>query len=185
MSLKIHWNWMLKTYSKYKHTKMKNAPYNHLATKMAECNIIQSFIDQLVELFGLDDLGIWFTPLRTCEKAGWFGGSNGTFSLLSIETTSFIVGLSSAFSCTQRSAILTYLINISLEGTSSKTGSINSNTLSLVHKSHTLTSTHTKLVNKLDIFHWKTYASLIKPWIGCRNFVFQTPLLCRGRPYFW
>ena len=36
--------------------------------------------------------------LLTCEKAGCFGGGSGAVSLISIETTSDMVGLSSALS---------------------------------------------------------------------------------------
>lgn len=67
-------------------------------------------------------------------------------SFLSMESTSDMVGLSSALSCTQRSAMFTYLESICLlqDASSNSTGSINSNTLFLVHRSHAYTATAKK-----------------------------------------
>lgn len=83
----------------------------------------------------------------TCEYAGCFGGGNVAASFLSMESTSDMVGLSSALSCTQRSAMFTYLESICLllDASFNNTGSINSNNLLLVHRSHAFTTRVIKL----------------------------------------
>lgn len=90
--------------------------------------------------------------LLTCEYAGCFGGGNVAASFLSMESTSDMVGLSSALSCTQRSAMFTYLESICMlqDASSNSTGSTNSNTLLLVHRSHAYTATAKKLRQSIN-----------------------------------
>jgi hypothetical protein len=50
---------------------------------------------------------------RTLKYAGWLGSGSTMLALLSIATTSVMVGLSTAFSCTHNNAMLMHLIIIS------------------------------------------------------------------------
>ena len=92
-----------------------------------------SFTEQI---FGfLLDEPKFFIPL-THENAGLFGEGRSAISLLNIETTSGIVGLSAALSWTQRSAMFMYPNRTLAGGVSPRIGSINSKALLLFHKSH-------------------------------------------------
>lgn len=48
--------------------------------------------------------------ILTWKYAGWLGSGKGILSLLSIATTSDMVGRSAAFSCTHNSAMLMHLM---------------------------------------------------------------------------
>ena len=77
-----------------------------------------------------------FSIPLTNENAGCFGEGRSAISLLNIETTSDILGLSAALSWTQRSAMFMYPYRILAGGVSPRIGSINSKALLLFHKSH-------------------------------------------------
>ena len=100
---------------------------------------------------------IWFTftTVPTFKKPGCLGQGRATLSLLSIVTTSDMVGLSAALSWTQRRAMLMYLSATCIEDTSSSRGSTKSDPLSLVHNSHALKSGGKKRKKK-RIINWKS-----------------------------
>ena len=59
------------------------------------------------------DADAYSLATRTWKYAGWLGSGSTMLALLSIATTSVMVGLSTAFSCTHNNALLMHLIIIS------------------------------------------------------------------------
>ena len=98
-----------------------------------------------------------FSAILTCEKAGCSGEGKITFSFVSIEITSSMVGLSAAFSWTQSSATLMYLFSIGYDASFCNMESINSQALPSFHRFHAWKSTehsNAKWMSQLSHIYW-------------------------------
>jgi len=104
----------------------------------------------------------WFCWAKTslCSiwlwmNAGWDGGGSLTISLLSIETTVAIVGLSFAISCTQRSPICMHLKIWSRQSGLHISRSIKDIMFSSIHIFHALKKTRKRRVKTIKYMHSK------------------------------
>lgn len=105
---------------------------SYRAYRPSKIETVSSFTEQNFNFL----LEFWSGKLLQFEKAGCLGEAGSTSSLLSIDTTFDMVGLSAALSWTQSSAIFTYLCSIFVEGISCNIGSFMPSPLPLFHKSH-------------------------------------------------